>query len=82
MTQLRKTPSADRLPDGIESQLHVALDNMPGALAYTDEALNIVLCNDGFAEMYPVPKELLRRALDVPRRMAIRRGDVETQSRA
>ena len=59
MTQLRKTPSADRLPDGIESQLHVALDNMPGALVYTDEALNIVLCNERFMEMYPVPKELL-----------------------
>lgn len=59
MTQLRKTPSADRLPDGIESQLHVALDNMPGALVYTDDALNIVLCNTRFMEMYPVPKELL-----------------------
>ena len=32
---------------------------MPGALVYTDEALNIVVCNDRFAEMYPVPKELL-----------------------
>ena len=59
MTQLGKTPSADRLPDGIESQLHVALDNMPGALVYTDDALNIVLCNTRFMEMYPVPKELL-----------------------
>ena len=66
MTQLRKTPSADRLPDGIESQLHVALDNMPGALAYTDEALNIVLCNDRFAEMYPVPKEFLRPGRPYP----------------
>ena len=61
MTQLGKTPSADRLPDGIESQLHVALDNMPGALVYTDDALNIVLCNTRFMEMYPVPKELLAR---------------------
>jgi len=66
VTQLRKTPSADRLPDGIESQLHVALDNMPGALAYTDEALNIVLCNDRFAEMYPVPKEFLRPGRPYP----------------
>ena len=49
-----------------EGQLHIALDNMPGALAYTDEALNIVLCNDGFAEMYPVPKELLRPDVLIP----------------
>src|SRR5262245_118414 len=32
---------------------------MPGALVYTDPALNIVVCNDRFAEMYPVSKELL-----------------------
>jgi class 3 adenylate cyclase/PAS domain-containing protein len=49
-----------------EGQLHIALDNMPGALAYTDEALNIVLCNDRFAEMYPVPKELLRPGRPYP----------------
>ena len=49
-----------------EGQLHVALDNMPGALAYTDDALNIVLCNDRFAEMYPVPKELLRPGRPYP----------------
>jgi class 3 adenylate cyclase/PAS domain-containing protein len=41
-----------------EAQLHVALENMPGALAYTDDELNIVLCNNRFMEMYPVPKEL------------------------
>ena len=29
-----------------EAQLHVALDNMPGALAYTDDELNIVFCNN------------------------------------
>jgi len=49
-----------------EGQLHIALDNMPGALAYTDESLNIVLCNDRFAEMYPVPKELLRPGRPYP----------------
>ena len=43
-----------------EAQLHVALDNMPGALVYTDEALKIILCNDRLAEMYPVPRELLQ----------------------
>ncbi|HEV8553499.1 MAG TPA: PAS-domain containing protein [Casimicrobiaceae bacterium] len=43
-----------------EAQLHVALDNMPGALVYTDNELNIVVCNDRFSEMYPVPSELLQ----------------------
>src|SRR5262245_41362365 len=41
-----------------EAQLHVALDNMPGALAYTDDDLNIVFCNNRYIEMYPVPREL------------------------
>jgi class 3 adenylate cyclase/PAS domain-containing protein len=49
-----------------EGQLLIALDNMPGALAYTDEALNIVLCNDRFAGMYPVPKELLQPGRPYP----------------
>jgi len=43
-----------------EAQLHLALDNMPGALSYIDEALNIVFCNDRFADVYPVPRELLQ----------------------
>ena len=57
-----------------EGQLHIALDNMPGALAYTDEALNIVLCNDRFAEMYPVPKELLAARASLSRSSALPRG--------
>ncbi|MEO8675289.1 MAG: PAS-domain containing protein [Casimicrobiaceae bacterium] len=68
-----------------EAELLVALDNMPGALAYTDEALNIVVCNDRFAEMYPVPRELLqpgRRYPDLLRHLAEHGyygdGDVET----
>jgi class 3 adenylate cyclase/PAS domain-containing protein len=48
-------------PTVAERQLFVALDNMPGALAYTDENLNIVFCNDRFKEMYQVPEELLQR---------------------
>ena len=43
-----------------EAQLKVALDNMPGALVYTNDDLNIVVCNDRFADMYPVPPELLQ----------------------
>ena len=49
-----------------EAQLQVALDNMPGALAYTDENLDIVVCNDRFIEMYPVPRELLQPGRPYP----------------
>jgi class 3 adenylate cyclase/PAS domain-containing protein len=49
-----------------EAQLHVAMDNMPGALVYTDEDLNIVACNERFAEMYPVPSELLQAGCPYP----------------
>ena len=45
----------------VERQLQLALDNMPGALVYTDEDLRIVFCNDRFRDMYKVPAELLRR---------------------
>src|SRR6476620_1819002 len=33
-----------------EAQLHVALDNMPGAMAYTDDDLKIVFCNNRYIE--------------------------------
>jgi class 3 adenylate cyclase/PAS domain-containing protein len=49
-----------------QADLRVALDNMPGALAYTDAALDIVFCNDRFAEMYPVPRELLQPGRPYP----------------
>ncbi len=49
-----------------EAELHVALDNMPGALVYTDRDLNIVFCNDRFREMYPVPAELLQPGRPYP----------------
>jgi class 3 adenylate cyclase len=39
---------------------------MPGALVYTDEALNIVVCNERFTEMYPVPRELLQPGRPYP----------------
>jgi class 3 adenylate cyclase len=47
-------------PTAVEAQLRFALDNMPGALVYTDEDLKIVFCNDRFKEMYQVPEELLQ----------------------
>ena len=49
-----------------DGYLQVALDNMPGALVYTDDDLNIVFCNDRFREMYPVPAELLRPGQPYP----------------
>lgn len=49
-----------------ERQLHVALDNMPGALTYTDDDLNIIFCNDRFKEMYPVPGALLEPGRPYP----------------
>jgi len=49
-----------------EAQFHVALDNMPGALVYTDEQLNVVFCNERFKEMYPVPAELLEPGRPYP----------------
>jgi class 3 adenylate cyclase/PAS domain-containing protein len=50
-----------------EAQLHVALDNMPGALVYTDDDLNIVVCNDRFRKMYAAPDELLQVGRPYPR---------------
>ncbi|MBA3775742.1 MAG: EAL domain-containing protein, partial [Betaproteobacteria bacterium] len=49
-----------------QSQLDVALDNMPGALVYTDKDLNIVVCNERFKEMYIVPEELLQPGRPYP----------------
>lgn len=58
MAQLSDPRVPDR-PAVVERQLQIALDNMPGALVYTDDKLDIVFCNDRFRELYPVPNELL-----------------------
>jgi adenylate cyclase len=50
----------------LEPLLHVALDNMPGALVYTDDDLNVVFCNERFREMYPTPRELLQPGRPYP----------------
>src|SRR5215510_2454603 len=60
------TVQEHRPPSRADVQLQVALDNMPGALVYTDEALNIVICNDRFKEMYRVPEELLQPGRPYP----------------
>ena len=51
---------------GLEHLLGVALDNMPGALIYTDAMLNIVFCNVHFRQMYTVPSELLQPGRPYP----------------
>ena len=49
-----------------QAHLRVALDNMPGALVYTDDDLRIVVCNNRFKEMYTVPQELLQPGRPYP----------------
>jgi class 3 adenylate cyclase/PAS domain-containing protein len=66
MTRLSDTHMAVHKPTAVERQLHVALDNMPGALVYTDDDLNIIFCNDRFKEMYEVPNELLQPGRPYP----------------
>ena len=60
ITDITDQKQAERDLAAREAQIHVALDNMPGALAYTDDDLNIVICNDRFREMYKAPAELLQ----------------------
>jgi class 3 adenylate cyclase/PAS domain-containing protein len=60
MTDITEQKRAEQSLAEKEAQLHVALDNMPGALVYTDEDLNIVVCNERFKEMYGAPRELLQ----------------------
>jgi len=59
MTDITEQKQAEAELARNEARFHVALDNMPGALAYTDDDLNIVFCNSRFREMYPVPAGLL-----------------------
>jgi len=60
ITDITEQKQAELDLAGKEEQLHIALDNMPGALVYTDEDLKIVLCNGRFRELYIVPQELLQ----------------------
>jgi adenylate cyclase len=66
MTDVTEQKRAEEELASKEAELHVALDNMPGALIYTDEDLNIVFCNGRFREMYPAPAELLRDGRPYP----------------
>src|SRR5262245_13227611 len=66
MTDISEQKQAEENLARKEAQFHVALDNMPGALVYTDDDLRIVFCNDRFKEMYRVPDELLQSGRPYP----------------
>ena len=66
MAHLHRPDEKKRSSIGANSQLQVALDNMPGALVYTDEDLKIVFCNDRFRQMYRAPSELLQSGRPYP----------------
>jgi class 3 adenylate cyclase/PAS domain-containing protein len=66
MTDVTEQKQAEQTLAAKEAQLLVALDNMPGALVYTDERLNIIFCNDRFREMYGAPAELLHPGRPYP----------------
>ena len=60
MTDITEQKLAEQDLADNQAQLNIALDNMPGALVYTDSDLRIVVCNNRFKEMYIVPQELLQ----------------------
>jgi class 3 adenylate cyclase/PAS domain-containing protein len=66
MTDITEQKKAEHSLIAKEAQLHMALDNMPGALVYTGDDLNIVFCNDRFKEMYSAPSELLQPGCPYP----------------
>ncbi len=66
MTDITEQKKAEQDLAAKEAQFHVALDDMPGALVYTDDKLNIVVCNRRFRDMYPAPRELLEPGRPYP----------------
>lgn len=66
MTDITEHKKAEQELAEKEAQFHVALDNMPGAVVYTDDDLNIVICNARFKEMYQAPGELLQPGRPYP----------------
>jgi PAS domain S-box-containing protein len=49
-----------------EAQLRLVFDNMPGAIVYTNEELNLVFCSDRFADISQAPSELLQPGCPYP----------------
>ncbi|MCC6470463.1 MAG: PAS-domain containing protein [Alphaproteobacteria bacterium] len=66
ITDITRLKQAEAEAARQQAQFHVAIDNMAGALAYTDQDLNIVVCNNRYAEMYPAPRDLLRPGRPYP----------------
>jgi class 3 adenylate cyclase/PAS domain-containing protein len=66
LAEIIEPRQAHRKLAATEAWLHVALDNMPGALVYTDNNLNIIICNQRFKEMYRAPSELLQSGRPYP----------------
>ncbi len=66
MTDITEQKRVEQRSAEHEARFHVALDNMPGALVYTDDNLNIVFCNARFREMYPAPSALLEPGRPYP----------------
>ena len=60
VTEITERKRAEQALAEKEAHLRVALDNMPGLLVYTDEDLNIVLCNERFSELYQAQREMLQ----------------------
>ena len=56
MTDITEQKQAAQVLAAKEAQLLVALENMPGALVYTDRGSSIVFCNERFREMYSAPQ--------------------------
>jgi class 3 adenylate cyclase/PAS domain-containing protein len=61
ITDVTELKRVERELERSEAEFHVALDNMPGALVFTDDEQRLILCNDRFGDMYDIPKELLQR---------------------
>ena len=66
MTDVTEQKQAEQDLAAKEAQLLVALDNMPGALVYTDDRLNIVFCNDRFREIYGAPARIASAGPAIP----------------
>lgn len=69
----RRARALEQIHHGLEAQveertkeLQIALDNLPGGLAYTDAEMKMIVCNDQYREMFDLPEELLRPGSYLP----------------
>jgi ABC-type amino acid transport substrate-binding protein/serine phosphatase RsbU (regulator of sigma subunit) len=64
--EIKERKVAEALLADKEAILRIAMDNMPGGIAYTDEDLNIVVSNQRFGEMLNLPAEFLAPGMAYP----------------